>query len=233
MAGSFDVSAVLAQATSSYLKLPLSQKLLLPMLIAGSIWGIVMVSKWAANPDYAVLYSDLEPADAGAVIERLKTQKIKYQVRGDGGTIAVSPEAQVFLTDEGTLWLYQESERQVLVDNFKNAFVSDLPVSFLMGLGRLDRDFTAESACENGDGMVIELKPGSVKSQEGKDEGLQGLKLLVAHSSYLPKGASVTDISGNITAFLFEEIETGVALKEGQFKAEFPQGIDIIDKRKS
>lgn len=95
MAGTFDPSAVLAQATASFLKLPLSQKILFPLLIVGSVWGIVMVSEWAARPEYTVLYSDMDPADAGAVITRLKEQKIKYQIRGDGGTIAVSPPEMV------------------------------------------------------------------------------------------------------------------------------------------
>ncbi len=95
MAGSFDPSAILAQATASFLKLPLSQKILFPLLIIGSVWGIVIVSDWAARPEYTVLYSDLQPADAAGVIERLKTQKVKYQIRGDGGTIAISPPEMV------------------------------------------------------------------------------------------------------------------------------------------
>ncbi|MDZ4785872.1 MAG: flagellar basal-body MS-ring/collar protein FliF [bacterium] len=106
MASAFDPGAILGQFTANYLKLPLSQKLLFPIIIVGTIWGIVFVSNWAAKPDYVVLFSDLEAADASAVVERLKAQKIKYEIRGDGGTVAITPaemvhELRITMASEG------------------------------------------------------------------------------------------------------------------------------------
>ncbi len=106
MASAIDPSAVLAQFVANFVKLPLSQKVLFPIIIVGTIWGIVFVSSWATQPDYAVLFSDLEQADAGAVVERLKSQKIKYEIRSNGSTIAVSPpevvpEIRMSLASEG------------------------------------------------------------------------------------------------------------------------------------
>lgn len=106
MATSLDPSAILSQLTESFMRLPLTQKILFPLLIAASITGIIFVSKWAGRADYAVLYSDLKPADSAAVIESLKLQKIKYEVRGDGDTIAVTPpelihELRINLAGEG------------------------------------------------------------------------------------------------------------------------------------
>jgi flagellar M-ring protein FliF len=95
VATTMDPSAVLGQLTEGYLKLPLLQKIIFPLLIVGSVVGIVFVSKWANSPDYVVLYSDLQPADASAVVEKLKSQKIKYEIRGDGGTVAISPPEMV------------------------------------------------------------------------------------------------------------------------------------------
>lgn len=106
MATSLDPSAILGQLTEGYLKLPLVQKILFPILVVASVMGIIYVSKWASRPDYSVLYSDLSSADAAAVVERLKAQKIKYQLRGDGSSIAVSPaelvhELRIGLASEG------------------------------------------------------------------------------------------------------------------------------------
>lgn len=95
MATAFDPSAILAQMTEGYLKLPLAQKIIYPLLIIGSVMGIVMISKWANRPDYGVLYSELESADAASVVEHLKSQKVKYEIRGDGGTIAITPASMV------------------------------------------------------------------------------------------------------------------------------------------
>ncbi|MCB0353568.1 MAG: flagellar M-ring protein FliF [Bdellovibrionales bacterium] len=106
MATQFDPSAILGQITESYMKLPLVQKILFPVLVVGSVMGIIYISKWANKPEFVTLYSDLEPADSAAVIQALKTQKVKYDVRGGGSVIAVSPpdvvhELRMTLAGEG------------------------------------------------------------------------------------------------------------------------------------
>ena len=87
----FDIGQVLGQLIELYAKLPLAQKIAIPFLIAGSMATIIFVSQWASRPDYKVLFSDLQQADAAAVVERLKEQKIAYRLRSDGKTIDVSP----------------------------------------------------------------------------------------------------------------------------------------------
>ncbi len=106
MATSLDPSAILGNLLEGYLKLPLVQKILFPILIVGSVAGIIFVSNWASKPDYAVLFSDLKPIDSAAVVNKLKEQQVKYQIRGDGDTIAVSPpemvhELRISLASEG------------------------------------------------------------------------------------------------------------------------------------
>jgi len=106
VATTLDPSAILGQLTESYMKLPLVQKIMFPLLIVGSVMGIIWVSKWANRADYAVLFSDLKPADSAAVISKLKEKKIKYEVRGDGSTIAIAPpelvhETRIELAGEG------------------------------------------------------------------------------------------------------------------------------------
>lgn len=95
MAASFDPSAVLGQVTESYMKLPLVQKILFPILVIASVSGIVFVSKWANQPEYVTLFSDLEPTDSATVIERLKDMKIAYQVEGGGSIITITPPEMV------------------------------------------------------------------------------------------------------------------------------------------
>lgn len=95
MAVQLDPSAILAQMAEGYLKLPLVQKILFPLIFAGAVLGIIFVSKWANEPEYAVLFSDLDAANSSAVIERLKDQKIAYELRGDGSVIAVTPPSVI------------------------------------------------------------------------------------------------------------------------------------------
>ncbi|MCC6220381.1 MAG: flagellar M-ring protein FliF [Deltaproteobacteria bacterium] len=87
----FDIGAVFAQLVSLYARLPLAQKIALPLLMGASVMLVVFVSRWATKPDYAVLFSGLEEGDAAGIVERLKDQKIGYRLRDDGRTVEVSP----------------------------------------------------------------------------------------------------------------------------------------------
>ncbi|MCB0338670.1 MAG: hypothetical protein KDD53_03650, partial [Bdellovibrionales bacterium] len=106
MASTVDPSAVLAQLTASFMKLPLSQKIIFPLLIVACVVGITYVSRWATEPEFVTLYQDMSPADGAAVIERLKEQKVRYKIKDDGGTIQISPpemlhELRISLASEG------------------------------------------------------------------------------------------------------------------------------------
>ncbi len=137
-----------------------------------------------------------------------------------------SPEKQVFLVQENTVWLYQEEQRQVLIDKFDRMMMSDLPVGFLMGIGDLKNDFDVRAACTTPDGTVLELAPKSKKSRE-----LSSFKLLVGTGSYIPAGASVQDISGNTTSFILSDVRSDPEFDDEIFEPSFPKGLDVQDRR--
>jgi flagellar M-ring protein FliF len=51
--------------------------------IAGVLTVLVLLSRLAMAPSYALLYSGLDPAAAGEVISALEARGVRYQVRGD------------------------------------------------------------------------------------------------------------------------------------------------------
>ena len=87
----FDIAGIFDQAVSSYVKLPLAQKIALPVMLAGSVLTIMFVSNWASRPDYQVLFSGLEDGDAASVVEKLKDQKVAFRLTDGGSTVEVSP----------------------------------------------------------------------------------------------------------------------------------------------
>lgn len=87
----FDFGAIFEQIIGFYLKLPLAQKIALPLLAAGCMGVIIFVSRWATEPEWGVLYSNLSEADASGVVEKLRDQKIGYRLANDGKTIEVTP----------------------------------------------------------------------------------------------------------------------------------------------
>lgn len=140
-----------------------------------------------------------------------------------------APEKQTFLINDHVVYLYQPSDKQLVIDTFEEVLISDLPVAFLMGIGNLAKDFKLLSACENADGIVLELRPIKNDSESGE---LKELKLLVSPGGSLPLGGKVIDVSGNITAIVLKGMELNPPVKSETFKPDFPDGIDITDRRR-
>lgn len=138
----------------------------------------------------------------------------------------VEPSPQVFLLDGVNLWLYQPEQNQVLVDKFSSAFVSDLPVSFLLGLGSLRESFSIVRSCLADSGYVLQLSPIRARSDE-----LSTLKLLVG-KDLVVRGAAVSDIASNVTAFIFKEIVLNKEVAPNLFEKNWPDTVDLIDRRK-
>ena len=63
------------------------------------------MSLWLKSPDYQLLYANLSNEDAGAVVEKLKSQKVPYEITNNGRTIRVASdmihEVRLQLASEG------------------------------------------------------------------------------------------------------------------------------------
>lgn len=137
-----------------------------------------------------------------------------------------APEPQSFVVRDGTVWFYQPRERQVLIDEFRDVLISDIPVSFLMGLGQLTKDFSVLRACVSGGSTVLELKPSGAEG----GEQLQGF-ILVVDEKRLPLGARVTDVGGNTTAIRLADRKLNRTIPADSFQVTIPPGTDVNDQR--
>ena len=137
-----------------------------------------------------------------------------------------TPEEQLFVTKDSTLWLYQPVERQLLIDDFKSLFLNDMPVSFILGIGNLSEQFNLISACQGPEDIVLELSP------KEADEALEIFRLTVSESGY-PTGAQINDLGGNSTSIVFRKFDRSGKFLAKVFEPDFPKGIDITDRRKA
>lgn len=71
------------------------KKISLAVLVTGTLLGFAAIMLWAGRPDYQVLYSDLSMEDSAAIFQRLKEQKIAYELSANGKTIMV-PRDRVY-----------------------------------------------------------------------------------------------------------------------------------------
>ena len=79
---------------SKFQTLPVVRRLGILIALAATVAALVGVALWTQQPEMQVLFANLAPEDAGAIVEKLKESKVPYQVAA-GGTSILVPDAQV------------------------------------------------------------------------------------------------------------------------------------------
>ncbi len=72
-----------------------AKRLTLIAFVGGTILGLVFLMNWAGSPDFQVLYSNLGPEDAGAIVSQLKEKRIPYKISSNGSSI-LAPSEQIY-----------------------------------------------------------------------------------------------------------------------------------------
>ena len=133
------------------------------------------------------------------------------------------PAGQFVLSDGKHLYFYQPAEQQVIKTALGSVFRSDLPLSFLLGIGDLARDFRAESMASTDAGHRLKLFPRKATS------GVREIQLTVDPGNYDIRRVLIEDGGGNRWTFRFENIRRGVDLDPSLFRLNVPQGVDIVE----
>ena len=136
-----------------------------------------------------------------------------------------NPERQEFNSDGETVWFYQPELNQVTLGSFTDAFSSEVPVSFLIGIGSLSEKFQLEKACKTTAGVLLSLIP------KNSEDSFEKFLLLTNEVDASPIGAQVVDVGGNETTILLKDIKYNVKVEDSDFRFEIPKGVDVIDKR--
>src|SRR5437870_1672753 len=80
---------MLEKLLNGFRALPPARQILVVLILSGAIGAIVAGYIWSQEPDMQVLFSHLSAEDSGAIIAKLKEQKISYSVEGNGATVMV------------------------------------------------------------------------------------------------------------------------------------------------
>ncbi|MGA1875724.1 MAG: flagellar basal-body MS-ring/collar protein FliF, partial [bacterium] len=89
-----DISETLLKFSNTFQSLPQSKKISLLLVLLLIIGGPIGLFSWLNRPHYQILYTRLSPEDAGAVLDKLKEEKVSYRLKQRGTTILV-PEERV------------------------------------------------------------------------------------------------------------------------------------------
>ena len=178
------------------------------------------MSFWIQEPDFQLLYSNLAPEDASAIVEELKTQKISYELAGNGTIVRVPTdkvhELRLQLAGKGLpeggevgMELFEESSlgmtEFVQKLNFQRALEGEL-VRTIKSLDSIsqarvhlvipeDNIFLREKP-KGKASVTLKIKPGRTLSESQ----VQGIVHLVSGSvkGISPENVAVVDMKGNI-----------------------------------
>ena len=131
------------------------------------------------------------------------------------------PDEQLIVGDGETLWVYQPEDHQAIKAPLGEAFQATTPVTFLAGLGRLDRDFEATLVREDADDWQLRLVP-------KKDAALGTLELRVRKKDAAIEEARITDPVGTTTRIAFSNEKRNVTIDPARFRFSPPAGVDVI-----
>ena len=133
------------------------------------------------------------------------------------------PKGQFVLADGKNLYFYQPEQNQVIKSPLKNAFRSDIPLSFLLGLGNLKKEFSATLKGIEENQYVLHLEP------KGELGGFSEVLVGVGRSTSDIDWISVRDAAANVTTIRFSAMRKGVGVQESLFRFQVPDGVDIVE----
>ena len=133
------------------------------------------------------------------------------------------PKGQFVLADGKNLYFYQPEQNQVIKSPLKNAFRSDIPLSFLLGLGNLKKDFNATLKGTEENQYVLRFEP------KGELGGFSEVLVAVGRSTSDIDWVSVRDAAANVTTIRFSGKRKGVGVQESLFRFQVPDGVDIVE----
>ncbi|HWP65649.1 MAG TPA: outer membrane lipoprotein chaperone LolA [Candidatus Limnocylindria bacterium] len=131
------------------------------------------------------------------------------------------PDEQLIVGDGKTLWIYQPDLKQAIRTPLREAFEAQTPLTFLAGLGQVERDFDTTLEREDDRHWVLRLVPKG-------DAHLGTLVLVVRKSDAGLAEARITDPVGTTTSLTFSDEARNVEIPPDRFRFEPPPGVDVV-----
>ncbi len=139
------------------------------------------------------------------------------------------PEKATYVTDGGTLWLYEPDDQQAFKQQLKD---SQLPaaLAFLTGKGKLAAEFDITPVDKSPYGA-----PGDYRlslSPKVAEPQVKNILFVVDPHTFDVRESVITDGQGNLNDLTFADIKTNTKIPESEFHFAPPAGVRVIDTAK-
>jgi outer membrane lipoprotein carrier protein len=130
-----------------------------------------------------------------------------------------SPDTETIVSDGTTMYNYDPDLDQVVETPLKQALASSSAAAFLLGVGKLEHDFSATLGPATAGTQEITLVPKAGGNQ---------IELTVDSTSYDIEGLKLKDQLGNTTTISLSDIKRNTPFSDSMFAFKVPQGADIV-----
>jgi outer membrane lipoprotein carrier protein len=133
-----------------------------------------------------------------------------------------APEPSLVVSDGKWLWIFDPAHQEVQKLPVGEGFLSGAAIQFLLGEGKIERDFAVTAQTCTDAKVELELVPRRAASYEK----LQ-LKSDPATGELLE--TTVTDLLGNVTQIAFSKLRSNLGPPASQFRFDAPKGVRVIE----
>ena len=153
--------------------------------------------------------------------KRTRSGRVSYKRPGMMRWDFDSPQAETVVSDGHKLYDYQPDLNQVMEVPIERAFKSAAPLTFLLGMGNLRRDFNASLPPRAPSDPLLRI---ILTPKGGGDRIEMGLN----PSTYDLMAVRVTDALRNTTSIRFSDVRANPQLADSMFHFEVPPGADVV-----
>ncbi|MDJ0850158.1 MAG: outer membrane lipoprotein carrier protein LolA [Myxococcota bacterium] len=132
------------------------------------------------------------------------------------------PDESLVVSDGHWLWIYDPFHREAQKLEVGGAWLSGAAIQFLLGEGKLLRDFRVSAERCNEEQALLVLVPRSASTYEE-------LRLEADARSGDIRATEVRDLLGNVTRVAFEDVQINTDPKAELFAFEAPEGVRVIE----
>ncbi|NOY77385.1 MAG: flagellar M-ring protein FliF [Calditrichaeota bacterium] len=219
-----------SQVKETFLKFDKSKRFVIVGTAFGTLILLTLVVLFSSRKDYQVLFSQLDPQEAGTIVEKLKADKVPFKLESGGTTILVPRnkvyEERISLANQGLPAQggigYEIFDKNnigatdfVQRVNYQRALEGELArtISSLNEVKRArvhlvlpNESLFVEDQKPATASVTLQLRPGT----KLKDQQVQGIANLVSSSveGLQPDHITIVDSNGNILSHILEKDDT-------------------------
>jgi len=165
----------------------------------------------------------------GGLLKQRSTERGTVVVKKPGRMrwTYTSPEQKLFVSDGQRTFYYVPEDRQVIVSKVPAEDQATTAVLFLVGKGRLTRDFVVTSA------EIAGSPPGTVAVRldpKATERDYEWLALVVDQHTYALRMLVAGDGQGGRSSFTFSKLRENTNPPDRNFTFDIPRGVAVVER---